>query len=360
MSDPFAERLRRNADAFDTGIPDIARMIRRGRQRKALRMATAGGVGVVCMLAVAFPLLLLSGLGAGPSPVPHQGLGVPPVAFTDANGRIALMQPDGSGIRQITTGREHDAYAARYGSSQDLDPHWGAAASAAELPDPPPPAQLVYFVRRYGETAYSLCSVSPSGTGFRVVIRNFPAGQFAVSPSGFRIAYGAGSGIYMVGIDGSSPIRIAQFPLLPAGVPITWSPQEHLIAFVAGNQRLWTVDSRTGELQTVTRPGTHVEAATWDPNDASAIAVTILSDFKRASASAQVWTIRPDGTGLRRLTMGSGNWTVDAWSSDSSQLLLGRLDVHLRDEGLAVIAADGTGLAVINADALSGFASWRA
>ncbi len=291
----------------------------------------------------------------GHSPTSTHVDAAPRIAFTDAQGRIALMRPDGSGVREITTGREPDAYHSRYGLPQDIDPQWGVAGSAADQSV----HQRIYFVRRYTKSLYSLCSVSPSGTGFRVVIRRFPASSFALSPDGFRIAYGSGDGIYVAGNEGSDLHRIARI-LLPAGVPITWSPREQLIAFASESQELWTVDTRTGELTRVTPPGLHVDAVAWDPVDPSTIAIGVLSDFSADAASSQVWTIRPDGTGMRRVTTDGNNLTVAAWSPGGARLLLGRVDLHLRDDGLAVIDADGSGLEIVNATAWSGFGSWGA
>lgn len=348
MNDPFRDRLRQMAEAFHPALPDMAWIVRRGRVRKIRRTTATGGLGVLSVLAVGIPIYLLSGLGhpADRQPGAETSLS-PPIAFTDANIRIALMRADGSDVRQITTGDERDAYATRYGSSQDLNPQW--ASDGAK----------VYFLRRYSESVYSLCSVSATGSAFRVVVRNFPAGQFAISPSGSRIAFGAGDGIYVGGIDGSPPHRVVPFPGLPGGIPVTWSPDGREIAFVSGKQQLWVLDISSGEIRRVTPSREHVETAAWNPVG-GLIAYTRLSDFSHGAASAQVWTIRPDGTGSARLTDGTGFWTVTTWSPDGSHLLLGRLDWRGRDDGLATIGADGSDLQVLNKQALSGFGSWRA
>ena len=349
MNEPFPDRLRRTADAFAPGRPDTAQITHRGRVRKARKTAAVGGVGVLSMLAIALPLYLLSGLG---HPTPdHPGTHkheTPPIAFVDANGRIALMRPDGSGVQQITTGHERDPYVARYGSSQDSNPQWT------------PGGHAIYFLRRYSEAVYSLCSVSPTGSGFRVAVRNFPSGEFAISPSGTQVAFTAGNGVFVSGIDGSSQHRIVRFPGFPYGTSVTWSPNGKEIAFVSGSQELWVAEL-SGDLRVwrVTRAGAHVSFATWDPTGA-VIAYTLMKvNSNGALDSSQVWTIRSDGSGARRVTDGHGYWTSTAWSPGGSHLLLGRLDSKLRDDGLAIINADGSGLQVISKGAQSGFASWR-
>jgi Tol biopolymer transport system component len=234
----------------------------------------------------------------------------------------------------------------RYGSGQDSNPQWT------------PDGHAIYFLRRYSEAVYSLCSVSPTGSGFRVVVRDFPSGEFAISPSGTQIAYAAGNGVQASSIDGSSQHRIVRFPNFPFGTSLTWSPDGKEIAFVSDSQQLWVAQVSSRAIRRVTPARAHVDSAIWDPTGA-VIAYTLMSDFSSNGASSQVWTVRPDGSGARRVTDGHGYWNSTAWSPGGSHLLLGRLDSKLSDDGLAIIDADGSGLQVINKSAQSGFASWR-
>jgi WD40 repeat protein len=270
----------------------------------------------------------------------------PLIAFTTSirGERIAVMRPDGSDVSQVTTGEEPDAYVERYGDSQDLNPQWS------------PNGATIYFLRRYSEAVYSLCSISPSGADFEILVRDVSSGEFALSPSGTHIAFAGDGGIRLMNVDGSGDHLLARFNGLPFGVSASWSPDGTRIAFVSGLQELWMVDVPNGRLTRVRTDGP-VDAVLWSPKgDEIAIA---MRDATQTFAS-QVWIIHSDGTGARRLTDGTGYWIPAAWSPDGSQLLLGRLDDRLSDDGQAVIDANGSGLVVVNPTGLSGSGSWRA
>lgn len=355
MNEPFRDRLHKDADSFEPGRPDVAKITHRGRVRKMRRTAATGAAGILSLFAVAVPLYLLSGLGH-PSPGPGSGTPAssPPIAFTEILSRpkppahqppelrIALMRPDGSGVQQVTTGREPDAYQTKFGYSQDLDPQWA------------PNGLEIYFLRRYNEYTYSLCAVRPSGSGFRVVVRDFPAADFAISPSGTQIAYSGGGGLSVIGIDGSSPHRIYRYPHLGLMISPTWSPDGKQLAFISGANQISVTDVSPIPLTHVINTSGPLEGVVWDPTG-NLIAYTVLDGKFHDS----VWTVRPDGSGARQLMTGTGSWMSIAWSPDGSQLLIGRLDSRLRDSGLAVVDSDGTGVQVIIKKALSAGASWR-
>jgi Tol biopolymer transport system component len=161
-------------------------------------------------------------------------------------------------------------------------------------------------------------------------------------------------------VDGSNDHVVAHVgAMLPNGVPISWSPDGEEIVFSSGESQLSITDVTSGRVTTFL-PGIRVDAVAWDP--ASALVAFAGSRPDAANASKftdQVWTVRPDGTGLQPVTSGDSNWTVAGWSPDGRQLILGRLDQRLRDHGLAVVNVDGTGLSVIQPSALSSWAAWR-
>ena len=310
---------------------------------------------IVAILGVGLSVYALSGVRhaggpVGPSPAaPPTG---PLIAFTTASRdsgvnpdlRIAVMRPDGSEVTRLTTGQEPDTYITRYGYSQDLDPEWS------------PDGQTIYFLRRYSESVYSLCSVTSSGKGFDIIVRDFPSGEFALSPAGTQVAFAGDHGMHAMDIDGSNDHLLAHVEHLPYGVPASWSPNGKAIAFVSGLQQLWIVDVTSGRL-TRLLPGAQVTTALWDPAGGK---IAISMQRRSRVFSSQVWTVGPDGTGARRITDRRGNWIPAAWSPDGSRLLLGRLDDRSRDHGLAVFNADGSGPVVIEPTSPSAWAAWRA
>ena len=121
---------------------------------------------------------------------------------------------------------------------------------------------------------------------------------FGWSPDGSRLLIKRGEGLYVVRADGSGEVQIAK---AGSGYNAVWSPDGARIAFEAG-------------------PGTR-------------------------SGENSIYTVRPDGTGLRRLpgaavdgSFFSGNLT---WSPDGRELLFaGRTTAHRR-LWLYLVRADG-------------------
>jgi Tol biopolymer transport system component len=348
------------ADLLDrVTVPDLWPEIRRRVPTSKLappshrRRYTLVAAVLIGILGVGASIYALSGIGAERTEGPVASAQVGPlIAYTtmgnDAHLRIAVMRPDGSGATPVTTGKEPDDYVSRFGFSQDLDPQWSADG------------QSIYFLRRYGESIYSLCSISPAGEEFEVLVRDFPAGEFALSPSGSEVAFGIGHGIHVMKVDGSNDQVVAHtHQMLPNGVPISWSPDGGEIVFSSGDSKLSIADVASGKV-TTPAPGFRVDAVAWDPaGGLVAFAGSRLDEPNISTFTEQVWTVRPDGTDLRLVTDGASNWTVAGWSPDGTQLIVGRLDQRLRDNGLAVISIDGTGLSVIQPSALSAGADWR-
>ena len=361
-------KRRSPADLLDrVGVPDLwpdiqrrvpghAEALEPAPQRRRSALVTAV---VIALVGVGISIYALSGGGVDQreGPITRQALSGPMIAYSDVvdgRSRVWSMRPDGSDATQVTTGREPDDYAVRWGYSQDLDPQWS------------PDGQTIYFLRRYNKAIYSLCSISPTGEGFRVLVRDFPAGIFALSPTGSEVAFGAGHAIHVMNVNGSNEHVVASTPIaFPNGVPISWSPDGGRIVFQSGYSQLLgysqlaIADVATGRITTPV-PGIRIDEVAWDPTGAliafagSQVDIPNISTFPE-----QVWVVRPDGTDMRLLTDGGSNWTAAGWSPDGSQLIIGRLDPQQHDNGLAVIGVDGSGMSVIQPSALSAWAAWR-
>lgn len=136
----------------------------------------------------------------------------------------------------------------------------------------------------------------------------------------------------VIGIDGQNPRTLAvnPDPYGARGEP-SWSPDSTRIAFELDELRLATVSVTGGPRVPLTKPARMVVDSDpiWSP-DGQLIAFTRFP----SRGVSDVWLVRPNGTGLRRLTttpippqgvarVGS---TPLAWSPDSTQLLAFRHD----------------------------------
>jgi Tol biopolymer transport system component len=256
---------------------------------------------VVAASGVGFAILAFQ-RQVGPQPAaPIQENGLIALASGDPS-RMTLVNPDGTEVVQVTTGREPDPRASERGYFEELAPQWS------------PDGTQIAFVRWY-DPGNSLCVIGVDGTGFRVVVRDFAGGsQLAWSPDGSTFAYygGADHTIHLVDRDGSNDRALSTLPSVPRNQPPAWLP-------------------------------------TWAP-DGSRISFT----------SKDLWTIRTDGTGLTRLTdLPHGEFAFEpSWSPDGSQILFSIGGWETSGDGgaqyggsLYLVGVDGLNLTRITEDA---------
>ncbi len=135
---------------------------------------------------------------------------------------------------------------------------------------------------------------------------------------------------------------------LAGGSAPAWSPDAGLVAYLLDNGlRLAAADGSTERrlgdaVQTAGFTEAHVTTPVWSP-DGSRIAFV--------GPGVTIWTVRPDGSDLRRVTSGPGREVSPSWSPDSSRIAFagdrdGDFDIY-------VVNADGTGLARLTRDAAS-------
>ena len=137
--------------------------------------------------------------------------------------------------------------------------------------------------------------------------------------------------IWIMGADGSGLERLTRTPgieqqpsLSPDGSRILFELRGHLYVMgAAGGQRT-----------RITEEGEQGLYPTWSP-DGSLIAYSGVDDNR---TWFDLFTIRPDGTGLTTVTDRTGTDVDPSWSPDGSTI------VFQRGRDIAVIDADGTGL----------------
>lgn len=127
------------------------------------------------------------------------------------------------------------------------------------------------------------------------------------------------------------------------------SPDGRLLAYSSGLiislrqsgvrvvRQLWVMDLASG-VPTLLVPGTHQDIhPDWSPDG------QWLAFASDRGGEFDVWVVRPDGSGLRRVTSGAGTKTWPAWSPDGRKILYTRSSEGR--QGLWSVGADGSGAA---------------
>lgn len=264
-------------------------------------------------------------------------------AFPGENGRIAFdhdgdifsMNPDGSGVKRLTEGRE-----------DDFDPAWS------------PDGKKIAFVRdpntypTHNPKPVRIYVMNADGSGERAITSE-DYGSFeyelAWSPSGKKIAYsGYGDGnrhaIFTINVDGSglrkvssprSPCRWHPTPGLDREVDYdpAWSPDGKKIAF---GRRCAAAD--VGDVFTVNADGTHEKNLTddnwgrwgspdWSPDGKK----VVYSGFYE-----EIHVMKQDGSG-KRAVPGTRNSSEPVWSPEGDRI------AFVRRGDIYSIKPDGTG-----------------
>jgi TolB protein len=92
-----------------------------------------------------------------------------------------------------------------------------------------------------------------------------------------------------------------------------------LVTNLSGTPQVWVVPSEGGYPRMVTNGNDPVTQAQWSPKS-DVIAVSIAPG---GGMNTQVYLVKADGTGWRRLTQGGkDNNGIDAWSDDGTRLYI--------------------------------------
>jgi len=271
-----------------------------------------------------------------------------------ANGRIAYQQEihgryqlftiraDGTGSRQITR-----------------------LKGSASTPDWSPDGKLIAFTYETPPANGSVAVTSSRGAGFRQLTPTGaepqPKGHVwngnpAFTPDGQWIVFvrdqgPSDSGIWIMRSDGSGLRRLTRNPFVRnwdgGDVAPAVSPDGKIVSFVRIKrpeklQALFTVGTDGTGLKRLTPYALEVGIKQdWSP-DGKLIVLTTNADLVRRSESANVATIRPDGTqmtGLTHFRGGKQNAYAGSFSPDGKQIVF-RLEQSNR-YALAVIGRNG-------------------
>jgi Tol biopolymer transport system component len=177
-------------------------------------------------------------------------------------------------------------------------------------PDWSPDGSLIAYERRKGAAAVYV--VRPDGTGARrLVAGNDPDW----SPDGRRIAFSRDRSIFVADRDGTDIRRVAT-----GGFSPTWSPEGRRLAFTGAGSGIYVVNvdgSRRGKLSSVDDGATEPR---WLP-DGRTIAYTITEadDFTETVTSTRVGLVNLDSGGTNVLRLPRKALTA-SWSPDGRRV----------------------------------------
>jgi len=265
-------------------------------------------------------------------------------------GAIFIAAPDGTGERQLTR---------------------PPAKVGDDFPDVAPGGGLIAF-QRCGATC-GIYTVHPDGSGLRRVDHGCTGGRIppacadnsspAISPDGTQIAFVrafgpishdqiAHNGIYRMRLDGSGLRRVS----LPAtrtaeDVEPQWSPDGRQIVFVRHNVTAAPRDKQAVYVVNADGTGAHRvtpyaikagDGPDWSPDGTQ---ILFRSPETEDFANCDIWTIHPDGTGLRQVTHAGPQTKVysASFSPDGTAITLGMTGVDGQAD-VWRIGIDGSGL----------------
>jgi dipeptidyl aminopeptidase/acylaminoacyl peptidase len=256
----------------------------------------------------ALPPVGLRCLGnSSPAWSPDAGL----IAFSHREGaafEIEVVSPAGAGRRTLVLGGDQPAW----------------------VPD----GSSLAFV-----TPDSIRAIRADGTRERTVVS---CADFCYAPDwapdGSKLAFGRNRDLYTANADGSGERQLTHTPEYESDP--SWSPDGKKIAFTRGDS-VYVMDAAGGNEQRL--------GAGYQPSF-SPDGTRIAFGRRRGRNTPQIYVMRSDGTGVRRLTndrSGSGNFAPD-WSPDGRQLAFvgdasGQPEIQLVD-------ADGTARAPLTDD----------
>ena len=205
------------------------------------------------------------------------------IAFTHA------VRPDQSGIAVVdVNGRGLHDVTSPQAAEDDVRPAWSRNG------------RWIAFVRYHREgcgppqgDCGGVYLVDPSGKRLRRLTTNRSAYVTAGpswSPDSTRLAFGVGTDVYVVNVNGGKPRRISQL-----GPYLSWSPNGKWIA-ITGSEGTVRVRPDGGGQRRISKSGSG--APSWSP-DSRAVAV------EDNCCAPDVLVIRADGSGERELTQGS-------------------------------------------------------
>lgn len=194
------------------------------------------------------------------------------------------------------------------------------------------------------DTGYGIFTMDAAGRNVRPVSISIPrsVGFPRYSPDGRFLAFVAESDdgvedLYVADAAGSDPRVVAPSPGQPEGSP-AWSPDGATIAFSSrrdGNWEIYSVRPDGTDLTRLTRDDAFDSAPAWSPDGSG----TIAFSSNRGGVDSHLYLMARDGSDVRRLTFGDDEAVPD-WSPDGR--LIAYAGFSRGNADIWVIEADGS------------------
>jgi Tol biopolymer transport system component len=372
---PLSDRLRARAEAFEPRPPALDEIRRKGTRRRWGRRAGVGMGAVVILAGVLAPLSLLSRLDDAPagaagdkaqsklvfgslvhdryvvSTANGDGSDIKEIPIPITSAIDPSWSPDGSQI--VFSGGEarntepSDLYIVNADGSEltrlthdpgivDWDPEWS------------PDGTTIAFSRDSDERSdHGIQRIAKLdvATGRVEVLpfEGYQAGDPSWSPDGSRIAFTGNVGglgnIFVMNADGSNVHRLTDSVDRWGDNAPTWSPDGSMIAFdridessigsSIGNRPMMNVDiyvmdSDGSHVTQVTSTSAFEAAPEWSPDGTRIMFIGLIDDPTGYWRKSDLYTVRPDGSDITRLTTGAAtgyspnSFAAPSWTDASN------------------------------------------
>jgi Tol biopolymer transport system component len=269
-----------------------------------------------CLALVFAVSISLAGASAAADLAPKADAGGT-IVFTrnlDDETHIYAVNPDGTGLTQLTN-----------------------TSTGEYAPIPSPDGKLIAF---HSDDKVPSKVMNADGSGQRALTGCSTLRPGAWSPDSSKLVCEVG---YEEGLAVADVASGAVTPLISRGQYPTWSPDGHTIAFI-DRERLWIVPAEGGAPRRLGNRKIDEDAApSWSPDSARLAYMGSAGTKYRQD----LFTIGADGSGERRLVQGISDFQTPGWSPQGSLIAFEKELPHYVT-AVYTVRPDGTGLSRVS------------